>query len=154
MINHALAFALIAAAIFVAIVTDGRRREFAIAFVLAILAMRLFVGYLPHDLRYLASCALWVVIGKIAISRSLVVPGALLITSGLCYAIQAVTQWPPVAGNPALVLADVFGWLALLGVYYGGISGLRNRRGLGLGSARRGVVFSGGCGDLAKKEAP
>jgi hypothetical protein len=112
-----------------AVSTNGQARRFFISFALGVVAMRLVVYGLPQDWRYLASCAVWVTVGAEAIRRGIIVPGALLITSGLCYVGQEVTRLAPVFGNPWLVAADLCGWLALLGVYRGRLAGISDQVG-------------------------
>ena len=153
-INDALALALLVAAFAVAMTRNGPRRQAALVFVAGIVAMRLAVYGLPHDWRYLASCAVWVAVGADAIRRGLIVPGALLIASGLCYVGQEVTRLAPVFGNPWLVAADLFGWLALLGVYRVRPVGISDPVGaLDRNHSGRGILARD-CGDtLAEKAA-
>ena len=152
-INDALALALFVAAFAVAATSTGPRRRVALAFVAGIAAMRLVVYGLPHDWRYLASCAVWVTVGAEAIRRGLIVPGALLIASGLCYVGQEVTRLAPVFGNPWLVAADLCGWLALLGVYRGRLAGISKGVGLGFGPSGRGFLACGCDNNPLAKEA-
>jgi hypothetical protein len=137
----ALAGAMLAAAALVAVVSTGPRRHVACAAVLGIIAMRLFVWGAPDGWRYLASCAVWVAVGSAAIRRNLNLSGVCFIASGLCYAAQEVARLPPVIGNPFLVAADLFWWLALVGVYRGRLAGVSAEMGgLGRGHPRRTVL--------------
>lgn len=137
----ALALAMLTAAAIVAVVSTGPRRQVACAVVLGIVAMRLFVWAAPDGWRYLASCAVWVAVGSAAIRRNLNISGVCFIASGLCYAAQEVARLPPVIGNPFLVAADLFWWLALLGVYRGRLAGVSDQvGGLGRGHPRRTVL--------------
>lgn len=117
------ALALWIAAGAVAILCHGPARRVALVVLAALVAMRLFVWAAPDQWRYLASTAVWVAVGSEAIRRGVIPAGVLSIASGLCYVGQEVAQSPPMFGNPYLMAADLFGWLALLGVLHHGISG-------------------------------
>jgi hypothetical protein len=144
----AIALAIVSLMAFTA---NGQARRFFVSFAIGIIAMRLVVYGLPHDWRYLASFAVWGAVGSDTIRRGLIVPGVLLIASGLCYVGQEVTRLAPVFGNPWLVAADFLGWLALLGVYRGRLAGLYPRFDLGYTHRRRGFLVSRSGDTLAEK---
>ena len=138
--GEALALAMIGGAAVVALFRNGVSRQIALAMIAGIIAMRLFVWGLPYEWRFLGSSVVWFFLGGVAIRRGLIAPGALLITSGLCYAGQEVMRLPPAFGNPWLVSADLFWWLALMGVYRGRLAGLSEGVGLGYSPSRRGLL--------------
>lgn len=112
--GEALASVMAATCVVMAIVARGDLRRLALSMLAGLVAIRLAVWYAPSDWRYLASAAIWVSVGCAAIQRGTVTSGALLIVSGLCYAGAEILAAPAIFGNPALVLADVLWWGALL----------------------------------------
>ena len=112
--GEAMAAVMMASAIVLAITTRGAVRQMAIAMAFGLITIRLAIWYAPADWRYLASAAIWVSVGCAAIQRGTVTSGALLVLSGLCYAGAEILAAPAIFGNPALVLADVLWWGALL----------------------------------------
>lgn len=109
-----MAAIMLTAAVALAVSSRGATRRLAWHMAAGLLAIRLAVWYAPADWRYLASAAIWVSVGCAAIQRGTVTSGALLIVSGLCYAGAEILAAPAIFGNPALILADLFWWGALL----------------------------------------
>lgn len=112
--GEAMAAVMMASAIVLAITTRGPVQRLALSMMSGLVAIRLAIWYAPADWRYLASAAIWVSVGCAAIQRGTVTSGALLVLSGLCYAGAEILAAPAIFGNPALVLADVLWWGALL----------------------------------------
>lgn len=112
--GEALASVMAATCIVLGIVARGDLRRLALSMLAGLVAIRLAIWYAPVDWRYLASAAIWVSVGCAAIQRGTVTSGALLIVSGLCYAGAEILAAPAIFGNPALILADLFWWGALL----------------------------------------
>ena len=109
-----MAAIMLTAAVALAVSSRGATRRLTLSMLAGLLAIRLAVWYAPADWRYLASAAIWVSVGVAAIQRGTAASGALLIVSGLCYGVAEMVAAPASVGSPALVLADVFWWGALL----------------------------------------
>lgn len=112
--GEALAAIMAAACIALAVTTRGPVQRLALSMLAGLVAIRLAVWYAPADWRYLASAAIWVSVGCAAIQRGTVTSGALLIMSGLCYAGAELLSAPAMFGSPALIMADLCWWGALL----------------------------------------
>lgn len=109
-----MAAIMLTAAVALAVSSRGATRRLAWHMAVGLVAIRLAIWYAPADWRYLASAAIWCSVGTDAIQRGTVTSGAILIVSGLCYAGAEILAAPAIFGNPALIMADLFWWGALL----------------------------------------
>jgi hypothetical protein len=145
--------AMAAAGFVVALAIAYKRQSvFALHFALGVVAMRIFLAYMPDPFLFLSYAAVWVAIGGAAIRRGEVLPGALALASGLCYGAAEAVSAQPAIWVPAMTAADVCGIAALVaaGVSDGGIRGRSD-----VGGSHRRFDFlgrAGGC-DLATKKA-
>lgn len=147
-----LALGMLIACIGAAAVTRGPARRVALAMVAGIAATRMAVWYVQSDWRFLACAAVWVCVGVDAIRRHVATTGALMITSGLCYAGAEMLAAPAKFGNPALVGADLAWWAGLAGVMlHGGIAGMGARSGVGAADPGRSILAGRGVLALAEK---
>lgn len=103
------------------------RAVFLFAFA-GLAAMQIIGAATPPSWRYVASAAVWVSVGAATINRGFPLPAAGFVASGLCYAVAQVFAAPQQIGVPIRVLADLFGVVALVGVWFGRDTGLCDPR--------------------------
>jgi hypothetical protein len=148
--GETLSLMMIGGAAIVALRRTGSACEIALLMIAGVVVNRVGIWGIP-DLRYLFGTAILATIGAAAIKRGAIVPGALLILSGLCHMGPEYFRLPPIMGNPFLLSSEILWWLALLGVYRGKLVGLPESILLGYSGGRDGILSRPRVFTLAKK---
>jgi hypothetical protein len=99
-------------AILSAIAGDGVRA--ALAVFGAYVAARLISAGLPFPWDLVAFAALWVAVGRYAVSQGHPISGGLFVACGLCYLWARLTGAPREVGSLPFVVSDVLAGVAML----------------------------------------